>query len=214
MPTKTAAKSKSAKAAPTADRLRSSEETVISFKGFDKNFQCRGFQYAVGQTYEFDGEIVVCQNGAHACEHPLDVFGYYAPALSRFAVVEQSGDLKRHADDTKIASAKITITAELCLSDMIERAVKWVIDRAKPEKGSQATGYRGAASATGDRGAAMASGKYGQAQGADGCALFLVHRDDNWKITHAWAGIVGRDGIKPLTWYTLNSDGMPIEVTA
>lgn len=74
------------------------------------------------------------------------------------------------------------------------------------------TAFRGAASATGYRGAAMASGRFGKAQGAEGCALFLVHRDDNWKITHTWSGIVGRDGIKPLTWYTPNEAGQPVEV--
>ena len=60
----------------------------------------------------------------------------------------------------------------------------------------------------------MASGLYGRAQGADGCALFLVYRDPNtWKILQAWAGIVGRDDIKPLTWYTLGADGKPVEAS-
>ena len=45
--------------------------------------------------------------------------------------------------------------------------------------------------------------------GADGCAIFLVYRDDKWNIIHAWAGIVGRDGIKPNVWYTLGVDGKP-----
>ncbi len=69
----------------------------------------------------------------------------------------------------------------------------------------------GAASATGDGGAAMASGMDGRAMGAEGCALFLVHRDDDWKITRAWAGIVGRDGIKPMIWYRLDENGKPVE---
>ena len=53
----------------------------------------------------------------------------------------------------------------------------------------------------------------GAVMGADGCALFLVHRDD-YNITHAWAGIVGRNGIKTLTWYRLDSDGIPQEIDA
>jgi hypothetical protein len=46
--------------------------------------------------------------------------------------------------------------------------------------------------------------------GADGNALFLVEREAyTGRILHAWAGVVGRDGIKPLTWYTLR-DGKPV----
>ena len=48
--------------------------------------------------------------------------------------------------------------------------------------------------------------------GADGCALFLVHRDDDGNITHAWAGIAGRNGIEPDTWYSLGDDGQPVKM--
>jgi hypothetical protein len=48
--------------------------------------------------------------------------------------------------------------------------------------------------------------------GKDGNALFLVERDDEWQIMAVWSGIVGRDGIKPDTWYTLRN-GSPVEVT-
>ena len=224
------------------------EETVISVKGFNQDFSCRGFKFEVGKTYEHAGNVEICASGFHACEHPLDVLQYYNPATSRFALVTQSGSLARHTDDTKVASAKITIDAEIQLPQLIERAVKWVFDRAKWVDGPVATGaneaatasgdsgaatasgYSGAATASGDRGAATASGdrgaatasgnsgaatasgNRGKARGADGCALFLVHRDDNWNITHAWAGIVGRDGIKPMTWYMLDANGKPVEV--
>ena len=78
---------------------------------------------------------------------------------------------------------------------------------------ASATGLMGAASATGERGAAMSSGPFGRVMGADGCALFLVYRDpDDGKILHAWAGIAGRDGIRPMTWYQLGADGLPLEV--
>src|ERR1700678_2283029 len=77
---------------------------------------------------------------------------------------------------------------------------------------ASATGTSGAASATGTSGAAMASGRFGRAQGANGCAIFLVHRDENWNNVHAWAGIVGQNGIKPETWYTLDESGNPQEM--
>ena len=207
-------------------------EVVQSVKGFDLNWRCRDYQFEVGKTYTHDGEVNACESGFHACEYPLDVFGYYAPGQSRYALVQQSGALSRHGSDTKVASGKITIEAELKLPDLIARAIKWIFAHAKPEDTEHATGARGAASSTGDygaasntgdcgaasstgtRGAAMAIGFDGRVMGAAGNALFLVHRDpDNGEITHAWAGVVGRDGIKPEVWYRLDASGAPVEVS-
>ncbi len=236
------------------------EPAIVSIKGFHRDWTCRDFQYAIGDSYEHAGEVDVCETGFHAVGpegHPLEVFGYYAPATSRYAEVRQSGALSRHGNDGKVASARIAIVAEITMPDLIGRAIKWVMDRAKPEGGSSATGgrgaasatwYQGAASATGDHGAASATGDHGaasatgqqgaasatgyqgaasatgkhgialaggyegKAMAAEGCALFLVSRDyDTGKIIHAWAGIAGRDGIKPLVWYTLGVDGEPVE---
>src|SRR5581483_8130798 len=105
----------------------------------------------------------VCNSGFHAISgHPLEVFEYYPPAGSRYTETAQSGTLDRHSSDSKLASAQITIGVELHLHELIQRAVKWVFDRAKPE-GQTATGTRGAASATGTRGAASATGTRGAA---------------------------------------------------
>src|SRR6185437_11128343 len=91
------------------------EEIIESVKGFDQNFQCRGYQYEIGKTYEHAGDVQACAGGFHACEYPLDVFRYYPPGQSRYATVKQSGKISRDSYDTKIASAKITIETELRL---------------------------------------------------------------------------------------------------
>ena len=74
-----------------------------------------------------------------------------------------------------------------------------------------ASGDRGAATASGYQGAATASGYDGKARGSDGCALFLVERDRSGKIVDVWAGIAGRDGIEPNSWYALRA-GQPVRV--
>jgi len=150
-----------------SEQSKHDEPPIITYKGFDKDLKCRGFQYEVGQTYTHEGPVDACTGGFHACEHPLNVFNYYAPAAgSRFAVVEQSGDLSRHGEDTKVASRTITIKAELDLPGLIRAAIEYTFSRAKPvdpESPDSATGYRGAASATGYRGAASATGDQGAA---------------------------------------------------
>ena len=143
----------------------------MNYKGMDANMQCRGFQYEVGKEYETD-EAVACEAGFHACEYPLDVFKYYPPAKSRYAVVEQSGKISKSGEDTKVASTKIKIAAEIGIAELVRAAVEYTKTHAKEEPGwhatgdqgaASATGYLGAASATGDRGAASATGYQGAA---------------------------------------------------
>ena len=134
----------------------------MNYKGMDANMQCRGLQYEVGKEYETD-EAVACETGFHACEYPLDVINYYAPAESRYAVVEQSGKISKSGDDTKVASTKIKIVAEIGIAGLVKAAIEYTKTRAKEEPGGHATGNQGAASATGDHGAASATGYQGAA---------------------------------------------------
>ena len=142
------------------------EEAVISYKGFDNAWKCRDFQYQVGETFTHDGSVNACESGFHACEYPLDVFEYYPPAGSRFAVVKQYGELSRHDVDSKVASKSISIMAAISISGLVESAIEYTSRRCKPidpESPASATGDHGAASATGTRGAASATGTRGAA---------------------------------------------------
>lgn len=107
---------------------------IKSYKGFDKNLKCRGFQYEIGKEYEMDGEIKVCSRGFHACESPLEVFDHYSMIGSRFCEVEQDGNISKEDRGTKICSSKIKIKAELKLDNMINLGVEWLKDITSPEK--------------------------------------------------------------------------------
>ena len=111
-----------------------SKNVITSYKGFDKNMQCRGFQYEVGKEYEMDGEIKCCNRGFHACKSPLEVWDYYDILNSRYAEVEQSGKIDAEENTTKVCSSRIKIKAELKLADIINIGVEWLKDITSPSK--------------------------------------------------------------------------------
>ena len=143
-------------------------EVITSYKGFDKDLKCRGFQYEIGKEYE-EEKADCCHSGFHAVEMPLHVFNHYAPGeMSRYCVVEQSGEIDRedNPEDSKLASTKIKIGAEIGIPGLVKAQFEYVRSRCtnehNAEPGKPATaGCRGAATA-GDSGAATA-GNYGAA---------------------------------------------------
>ena len=136
-----------------------------SYKGFEKDLKCRGFQYEIGEEYECEN-AVACKTGFHACERPLDVFAYYPPASSRYCEVEQGGKTDANSDDSKIASTKIKIGAEIGIPGLVKAQIEYVKAHTTTEhtdqkaatagdSGAATAGYCGAATA-GNSGAATA----------------------------------------------------------
>ncbi len=213
---------------------------IIAYKGFKQDWTCRGYQYEIGKTYEHKGDVKACESGFHACEYPLDVLNYYSPAVSKFAVVKMSGETSKDSDDTKIASAKITIETEINLPEMVKKAVEWIKgkvdwDAAKVfNTGDQSvatnTGYRSVATNTGDQSAAtnagdqsvaevsgkqsiaVALGWQSKAKASIDGAIVCVYRNHDGELIHIKASKVGENNIKADTWYTLDEIGEFVEV--
>ena len=114
---------------------------IKSYKAFDENMRCRGFQYEVGKEYDMNGDIQCCKRGFHACESPMEVWDYYDMLTSRFAEVEQSGEISTEAGSTKICSSRIKIKAELKLADIINIGVEWLKNLTSPYKGDAEGNY-------------------------------------------------------------------------
>ncbi|MDQ7373431.1 hypothetical protein RCJ87_10920 [Salmonella enterica subsp. enterica serovar Agona] len=133
---------------------------IVTFKGFNKELKCRDFQFEIGKTFHHEGKVEACGSGFHACESPFDVFGYYSPADSRFAETISFGVTDREEDgDTKIASASITIKAELTLPQFIQRGIEWIWSKIDKSLEQQImTGNQSAATNTGNQSAATNTG--------------------------------------------------------
>ncbi|EFW5445491.1 hypothetical protein H3X03_001937 [Salmonella enterica] len=154
---------------------------IVTFKGFNKDLKCRGFQFAIGETFHHDGKVEACGSGFHACECPFDVFSYYPPAESRYAETISFGITdSEEGGDTKIASSSITIKDELTLPQFIQRGIEWIwskIDKSLEQQimcGSWSaatnTGYQSAATNTGDWSAATNTGDRSAATNTGDCS--------------------------------------------
>ena len=139
-------------------------EKNIAYKAFDKNMQCRGFQFEVGAHYEHNGKVEPCKSGFHACKNPLDVWNYY-PINSRYAIVEIAGDVVDSGSDSKVACSNISIVQEITLTELINHSVKYMLNVCYDKLAGHysnlaASGHNSKLAASGDYSKLAASGDY------------------------------------------------------
>lgn len=206
---------------------------IKSYKAFDENLRCRGFQYEVGKEYDMNGDIKCCKRGFHACESPIEVWDYYDMLTSRFAEVEQSGKISTEADSTKICSSHIKIKAELKLADIINIGVEWLKDLTSPSKIKDdsaalnddgfdkkqigSSGDSAKIDSTGEDAVIMCAGRDSIAKAKIGSWITLAEwgwSDSKCHLVPVCVKTERVDGIriKPDTWYKLKN-GEFVEVT-
>ena len=202
------------------------------YKGFDKDLKCRDFQYEIGKEYE-EERAEICDTGFHACENPLDVFGYYAPANSRYCEVELDANDQKSGDSKRVGK-KISIKAEIGIAGIIKAGLEYIKDQvnwdddkksntgdwsAATNTGDRSaatnTGNRSAATNTGNRSAAtvegkesvaMAIGYNSKSKGSLGCFIVLAEYKElggEYHIVDVKSARVDGEKIKPDTFYKL-----------
>lgn len=211
------------------------DKTIKSYKAFDENLRCRGFQYEVGKEYDMNGDIKCCKRGFHACESPIEVWDYYDMLTSRFAEVEQSGKISTGADSTKICSSHIKIKAELKLADIINIGVEWLKDLTSPSKikddsaalnddrfdkkqiGSSgdsakigSSGYSAQIGSSGDNAKIDSTGEYSVIMCA-GEASVVKAKLGSWITLAEWKQEYGKGRLVPVCVKTERVDGIKIK---
>ena len=206
-----------------------------AFKGFNKDLTCRGYQYEEGKEFHTE-RAECCDTGFHACEYPLDCFGYYDPAHSVFHEVELSGEMDKSGDNTKVCATDIKIGARLSIAGLVKMAIDFTMSKVNKEAGSDerhgfasATGYKGASSVSDPTGVAVAWGHEARAKGCKGAHLILSdwkyvgarysdgdyvdpYDKESWELTGAKMVVVDGEKIKEDTYYRC-IEGEIIEVT-
>ena len=206
-----------------------------AFKGFNKDLICRGYQYEEGKEFHTE-RAECCDIGFHACEYPLDCFGYYDPAHSVFHEVELSGEMDKSGDNTKVCATDIKIGARLSIAGLVKMAIDFTMSKVNKEAGSDerhgfasATGYKGASSVSDPTGVAVAWGHEARAKGCKGAHLILSdwkyvgarysdgdymdpYDKESWELTGAKMVVVDGENIKEDTYYRC-IEGEIVEVT-
>ena len=94
-------------------------KTVKGYKVFNPDWTCRGFKYTVGETFEEEVKLSVCNRGFHFCEKAIDCFNYYAfNPENKVAEVLALGDIVTKGD--KSCTNKIQIVREIPWAELLE----------------------------------------------------------------------------------------------
>lgn len=183
-----------------------------AYKGFNKDFTCRGFQFEEGKEYE-EEEAVLCEKGFHACTNPLDVLNYYNDVEGKYCEVELeevSNDKKEN--DSKICGKRIKINAEIGFVGLFKMGIEWLKEQTIFSKNDtkeleKSSGYGAKIGSSGDDAQIGSSGNYAKI-GSSGKNSVVMCAGNN-SIAKAKIG----------SWITLaewgrddNGDWIPINV--
>ena len=184
------------------------------YKGTDKDMKCRGMQYEIGKTEVSDDAIHCGDKGFHSCEAPFDVLRHYPIRDgNRYFAAEAGGKIDRTgADDSKIASSELTLTAEVGFKDLVKAQIEFT--RKKAESGT-AGGDRSnlaggdSSNLAGGESSLIVGRNAEKAKGGLHSVIVLTkwewNNDDEYIPVCVKDEIVDGEKIKADTWYTLKN---------
>lgn len=188
-----------------------------AYKGFNKDMTCRGFQYEEGKEYETDS-AKLCSEGFHACENPLDCFGYYGPGEAVYHEVDIEDNGERNEDDSKVVGKKIKIGAKLSVAQICKIHFEYVKKHTKKSKSAgngSSLSAQDRSSLSAGNWSSLSAGKnsvlacFNSRCKADlNSVIVIANREligNELKITDFKAAIVDGEKIKANTWYKLDN---------
>src|SRR5690348_5406464 len=95
------------------------KDLVKGYKIFEPDWKCRGFQYKVGETHKYDGNLILCAQGFHFCHEAIDCLQFYSTLKGRkFAEVTGEDETIVDILGKKCVTRKITIVREIPIDEM------------------------------------------------------------------------------------------------
>lgn len=184
------------------------------YKAFDKDLRCRGFQYEVGKEYIHEGDVSKCNFGFHACENPIDVFGFYPNMLeNRFAEVELPN--AKTDDGLKHVGSRIKIKSEINFKSLVKAQIDILFEKSKNKKDSSkqaasgdyskqaASGDFSIIESTGEKCVAAAIGIKGKIKAKIGSWITLAEYDNNGVVKCVRSAMIDGETLKEDVFYSL-----------
>ena len=97
---------------------------IRAYKGFNRHYDstlwCKDFQYEVGKTYKYKGNVELCKSGFHACHELYQLWQFYPNnGTNVFYEVECGGEIiESEEGDGKFVCSEIALIKEVNMSDV------------------------------------------------------------------------------------------------
>jgi hypothetical protein len=143
-----------------------SKKEIKGYKAYNNDMTCRGIKFEEGKEYKTD-RALICNEGYHFCENPLDVLNYYDLCDSKFSEVMSlpNSDIDKSNDDSKRCTTNIKIGAKLNLPAFIKASFEFIYNSVKNKKDGDSSkvatsGDYSKVATSGDCSQVATSGKY------------------------------------------------------
>lgn len=155
------------------------------YKVFNPDWTCRGFQYAVGETFEENVTPSCCNRGFHFCTELKDCFNYYSFDLNnKVAEIEALGEIDAEVAGNKHCTNKIRIVREISWEEVLK-----MVNTGKTNVGLCNSGNRNSGNCNSGN---CNSGDWNKTNFSSGCfntkesKILMFNKPSNWTFRDWW----------------------------